>query len=234
MLGVAVLAGYQWTSFGSPLYPAQQYMPPAQFTDVGYRGLDWPHVDLLWETAFGIRFGLFTSAPLLLLALYLPGWLRGYRIVGERETWCIGLFASLFFLFSASNQYGWIQFNSGVRHIVPVTPFLFLIAAGVFLRLPMVLAAFVGVTSTYWSWCLAMYRDVEHGLGVLESVRHITLEGFQLPWLTTVERLGYLPAGASASAFLVLTGAIIGILWSVGRSDGTEAAACDLRPPASL
>src|SRR5262249_60472794 len=82
MVCMAILMGYQWLSFGNPFYPAQRYMPPTPFSHFGYRGMDFPHLDLLWDTAFGSRFGLFTSAPLLLLALYIPAWFRQHtRIV---------------------------------------------------------------------------------------------------------------------------------------------------------
>jgi hypothetical protein len=213
---VALLWAYQWLCFGSPLQPAQSYMPMATFTHYGYRGMYWPQLDLLWETAFGLRFGLFTSAPILLLALYIPAWFsRGGRLLDNRELWCVIAFTLAFFLFCAGNQYGRMQFNSGVRHIVPVVPFLFLVAAGVLLRMPVMLAALLGVVTTYWSWCLAMYRDVEQGLGVFESLIHISLEGFRLPWLMTLERMGYFPNGVSPIPLLVLCGAILLVLWRV-------------------
>jgi hypothetical protein len=215
--------GYQWLSFGNPFYPAQRYMPPTEFSRLGYNGMDWPHLDLLWETAFGMRFGLFTSAPLLLLALYPPAWFRPRpRLVGDRETWCILMFTLMFFLFSASNQFGRLQFNSGVRYIVPVTPFLFLLAASVLIRLPAVLAVLIGIVTAYWSWCLAMYRDVEQGLGVFESLIHISLEGFRLPWLTTLEHMGYLSREASEMPLLILLGMIIWTFWNVGASSRTD------------
>jgi hypothetical protein len=213
-----VLMAYQWSSFGNPLYPAQRYMPPTEFSQLGYNGMDRPHLDLLWQTAFGLRFGLFTSAPLLLLALWLPGWVRRRdRIVDNLETICIVSFTLSFFLFSAANQFGRLQFNSGVRYIVPVVPFLFLLVAGILLRLPKMIAVMVGIGATYWSWCLAMYRDVELGLGVIEPFKHITFEGFRLPWLTTLERMGYVPAGASVLPLFVLISAIIWTLWRVGQ-----------------
>jgi len=173
-------------------------------------------LDLLLQTAFGMRFGLFTSAPLLLLALYIPGWFRGTRIVGRRELLCIITFSLAFFVFCAANQYGRLQFNSGVRYIVPVTPFLFLLAAGVLLRMPTILAALVGLVTMYWSWCLAMYRDVEQGLGVFESLIRIPLEGPRLPWLMTLERMGYMSSSASTILLVVLFGVVIWALWNVG------------------
>jgi hypothetical protein len=213
---VSVLLGYQWVSFGNPFYPAQYYMPATAYSQQGYLGMAWPRPDLLWESAFGIRFGLFTSAPLLLLALWVPGWLRERRIIGTLETWWVLGFSLLFFLFSAANQYGHLQFNSGVRYMVPVSPFLFLLAAGAMLRLPVFLASLVGVFGTYWSWCLAMHRDVEQGWGIFEALRRITLEGFRLPWLTTLEGLGYVDAGASALPLLTLMGVVLWILWALG------------------
>jgi hypothetical protein len=220
-LGVAasasVLLAYQWSSFGNPFLPAQRYMPPTPLSRYGYNGMDWPQLDLLWETAFGMRFGLFTSAPLLLLALWAPGWLRQRtRLMGGLEVGSILLFGVAFFLFSAASQFGRLQFNSGVRYIVPVTPFLFLLAAGVLLRLPRPLAVLVGIGGVYWSWCLAMYRDVEQGLGVFESLVHVSLEGFRLPWLTTLQGLGYVPAGTSPLPLLVLVAAMLWAFWHVG------------------
>ena len=98
------------------------------------------------------------------------------------EVWCIAGFSLGFFFLCAANQCGRMQFNSGVRHVVPVIPFLFLLAAGMLLRMPTILAAFVGIVSTYWSWCLAMCRDVEQGLGVFESLIHVTLKESSSLW----------------------------------------------------
>ena len=215
---LTVLGGYQWACFGSPFYPAQHYMPLTEWSHFGYQGMDWPQLDLLWDTAFGMRFGLFTSAPLLLLALYVPGWLyRDTLIVGDREKWFVVLFCVAFFLFCSMNQYGRMQFNSGVRHVVPVTPFIFLLASEVLLRMSRIAAVLVGIVATYWSWCLAMYRDVEQGLGVVESIIHISLEGLRLPWLKTLEAMGYVSSSALVLPLLLLFAAVTWALYSVGK-----------------
>jgi hypothetical protein len=214
MAAVSVLLVYQWSAFGHPLWAAQAYMPAATFSHHGYHGMTWPQLDLLAANAFSIRYGLFTSAPILLAALAVPAWFDRRALIARRETLCVLAFSALFFLFTAANQYARMQFNSGVRHIVPVTPFLFLLAAGALVRLPAIGAALVGIGATYWSWCLAMYRDVEQGLGVFESLVHITLEGFRLPWLSTLERMGYVPAGASPGPLLVVTAAVVWTLWA--------------------
>jgi hypothetical protein len=220
---VALLAGYQWLAFGHPLYPAQHYMPATSLSVYGYNGIDWPQLDLLWENAFGLRYGLFTSAPLLLLALWVPGWLRQRsRLVGRLETWFILAFTMAFFLFTAANQFSRLQFNSGVRHVVPVTPFLFLLAATVLYRLSAVWVVPIGIAATYWSWCLVLYRDVEQGWGVFESLIQVTLHGPRLPWSTVLERLGYIPDGRLITIpLLALAGAIVGALWAVRSKSRT-------------
>ena len=125
----AFLLLYQWIAFGSPLYPAQHYMPQATFTEYGYRGMDAPHLDLIWQTAFGMRFGLFTSAPLLLLALYIPGWFNSrICLVARREMLCIIVLSLAFLLFCSSNQYIEMQVKQrGASHRDGV-PFLFLLS----------------------------------------------------------------------------------------------------------
>jgi hypothetical protein len=212
----SVLLAYQWLAFGNPILPAQSYMPPTHLTPYGFRGMSLPQLDLLWETAFSMRFGLFTSAPLLLLALFPTGWLRRTRLVGDREFWFIVAFSVAFFLFCAANQYGRMQFNSGVRHVVPVIPFLFLLAAGVLVRVPAIWAVVIGILATYWSVSLAMYRDVEQGLGILDSLIFVTFEGFRLPWQMTLDRLGYFQGGTSPLPILLLTGVVLWAVWSVG------------------
>lgn len=220
----AFLMAYQWSSFGNPILPAQNYMPPANFSDAGYQGFSSPSIDLLFDTAFSLRFGLFTSAPILLLAFYIPAWLRKQTTIFERrELLFIVAFVSLFFLFCAANQFGRMQFNTGVRHIVPVVPFVFLLAANALLRMPVIVASILGTLGTYWMWCLVMYRDVEQGIGIPEAIKNITLGGFQFPWLSTLERMGYVQ-DASPLPLMLLSGAVIWILWNVnGRLQTTDA-----------
>ena len=220
----AFLMAYQWSSFGNPILPAQNYMPPANFSDAGYQGFSLPSLDLLFDTAFSLRFGLFTSAPILLLAFYVPAWFRKQTTIFERrEIFFIVAFVALFFIFCAANQFGRMQFNTGVRHIVPVVPFVFLLAANVLLRMPAVIASIAGAVGTYCMWCLVMYRDVEQGLGIPEAIKNITLGGFQLPWLSTLERMGYAPE-ASPLPLMLLAGAVIWILWNVnGNRQRAEA-----------
>ena len=218
----AALMAYQWFCFGNPVLPAQSYMPAANYTELGYRGFSFPQPDLLFETAFGIRYGLFTSAPILLFAFFIPLWLRKKnRLLEKRELIFALGFTLSFFVFCAANQYGRMQFNTGVRHIVPVVPFIFLLSAGVLLKLPRIWAVLAGIFATYWSWALVMYRDVEQGLGVFESIKHVTLEGFRLPWLMTLERMGYVQ-NASVVPLFLLCAAMIWALWNIGAKRSGE------------
>lgn len=213
---IAVLMAYQWSSFGNPILPAQSYMPPANFTDHGYRGFSFPQADLMFETAFGLRYGLFTSAPILILAFVAPVWLREQsRLLGTREFAFVISFIALFFIFCAANQYGRMQFNTGVRHIVPVVPFAFILAANVLIKMPKMPAILTGALTTYWSWCLVMYRDVEQGNGIFEAIKRVTVEGPRLPWLTTLERMGFVQHSI-AVPLLLLAAVAIGLIWFVG------------------
>jgi hypothetical protein len=195
-LSVLALLLYQGFAFGNPFYPAQHYMPQTTFSGFGYQGVDWPQLDLIWLLSFGMRYGLFVSAPLLLLVLYIPGWLdKNIRIVGKLETWTILIFSLAFLLFTAANQFSRMQFK--------------------LLRLPTWLAIIIGVFTTYWSWALAMYRDVEQGLGVFEAIIQITSQGPQLPWLSTLQNLGLVPSWGSAWMVLVFAAIILWVIWSI-------------------
>ncbi len=206
---VALLFLYQWHAFGNPFLPAQRFMPPSVYSHLGYHGMDWPRLDLLWSTAFGMRYGLFASAPLLLLALI--GWRSSF--VPRRELRYIAGFTAAFFVFCAANQHGRLQFNTGVRYILPVVPLLFLPAAAALTQMPARWAAAAGVASALWSWCQAMYRDVEQGYGIFEAIRHVALEGIKLPWLATLEAMGYVRDGVSATPLVAAAGVAIWSLW---------------------
>ena len=60
-----------------------------------------------------------------------------------------------------------------------------------------------------------MYREVEQGFGIFEAVGRITLEGFRLPWLTTLERMGFIE-NASVLPLFLLCAAAIWALWTTG------------------
>lgn len=222
---VGLLWFYQWQSFGHPLYPGQHWMPPVEWIDLGYQGFGWPQLSLLLSLAFDYRYGLFVVCPLFLLSLF-----AFYVNRGEKRTIptfelaaMIAFFVALWVFFSGVN-YTRLQFNTGIRYLAPIFPFIFIPAVLTLVRLPRLAVYFIVAFSVLESWCLAMYRDVERGLGVLDPILHVFIGGFQLPALTTVSRMGdqfgeFIARGVSPLPLFALAAAILyGIWMSSGRT----------------
>jgi len=214
---IAVLWLYQWRAFGNPFLPGQNWMPPVEWIELGYRGFGWPQLELLRLLAFDHRFGLFVFCPLLLLAFVAVRAKRGERLP-RREAWtCLAMFAALWVFFSGSN-YTRLQFNTGIRYMAPAVPFLFVPAAVVLARFPAMFVRTVALASVGLSWALSMYREVERPLGVLDPVVRALIEGPQLPALEAIARTegayGGLGAhGTSALGPMAVAAAMITILW---------------------
>jgi Glycosyl transferase family 2 len=232
---VGLLWLYQWRSFGNPFLPGQHWMPPVEWIELGYRGYGWPQLELLRSLALDYRYGLFVSSPLLVLALIAPLHNRGSRRVlpGLEMTTLIGLFIGLWVFFSGSN-YTRLQFNTGIRYLSPILPFLFIPAAIALLRLPRVAIYLVAILSFTESWCLAMHRDVESGSGLLNPILHVFIGGFELPALTTISNMSqysdYLKSGAvSPLPLFVLTTAFLFIVWKVRTSNRVTMSPSGLR-----
>jgi len=195
---ICLLWFYQWRSFGYPFYPPQYSMPHQIYSDVGYQGIRWPSGELLWMLLFDIRFGLFVVCPLLLLAFFAPvlSYLRK-SILAFREILFIFCFFAVFTLFFSFIEYTRLQWVAGIRYIIPVIPFLFLLTASVLVRMPRYLAYILTVFAVMQSWAMSMAR---RGVGVpeesmLASLKAILLGGLQLPWLNTLSKMKapYLP-----------------------------------------
>jgi hypothetical protein len=210
---------YQWRSFGHPFLPGQHWMPPVEWIELGYQGYGPPQLELLGVLAFDHRFGLFVFSPLLLLALLAPFFRTGKGIaLPRRELWTLlGIFVALWVFFSGSN-YTRLQFNTGLRYMAPIIPFLFVPAAAALVRLPRSIGRVVAVLSIALTWCLAMYREVERPLGVLDPVLRTLVDGFQLPVLRTLDRTGGAYGGLGADgtsplALFALAAALVACVW---------------------
>jgi len=216
---VGLLWFYQWRSFGHPFYPGQHWMPPVEWIELGYQGYGAPQWELLRALAFDYRYGFFVSCPFMILALASPLLGRGARrgLPALELAALLALFTAFWIFFSGSN-YTRLQFNTGVRYMSAMYPFLFLPAALVLMRLPRAAVYAVGVVSIAQAWCMAMYRNVERGLGVLDPVLHVLLGGFQLPALTVLSRMEpyreFFGAGASPLPLFALTAAVLYALWA--------------------
>ena len=171
------------------------------------------------QLAFDYRFGLFVSSPLMLLAVFCPFSVRRASLCPHLElAFILLLFVALWLFFSGSN-YTRLQFNTGIRYMAPLLPFLFVPAAIVLMRLPRFAIYVIAVISVTESWCLAMYRDVERGFGVLDPILHVFLGGFQLPALTTLFHMGgqygdFFRIGVSPLPLFAMAAAILYGVWS--------------------
>lgn len=217
---VLLLWFYQWQSFGHPFYPPQHYMPPVQWIDVGYQGVGLPSPELIGLLLFDPRYGLFTSSPLMLVAFVAPvlHYLGKIRLP-LRETLFIFAFFVGFTLFLGCIQYTRLQFITGIRYIVPLIPFLFIPAAYALVRLPRWLAYLIVLVSLTVSWCISMVSDDKIQVGILEAIKTIFTQGFQLPWLNTLFKMSaqYAPdlatTGVSPLPIFVLSAFIIYGMW---------------------
>jgi hypothetical protein len=189
---LALLWFYQWSSFGHAFYPPQHFMPPQIYSDTGHQGIWWPSRELLSMMLFDPGFGLFVAAPILLLAFVAPvlSW-WGRNIVPARETLFIVLLFSAFVLFFSTVEYTRLQWVTGIRYMVPVIPFLFVLVAAVLVQLPRTASYAVAVLAIMQTWATSMVRSVGvPGETVLTSLERVLREGIQLPWLTTLEKMG--------------------------------------------
>jgi hypothetical protein len=216
---ILLLWFYQWRAFGNPFLPGQHWMPPVEFIDRGYQGYGGPQLSLLVSLLFDHRYGLLAAAPLLALAFAAP-WLRDRRRALPRieELVCLALFVALWVFFSGNN-YTRLQWNTGIRYMTPILPFLFLPAAVVLLRLPRLLLYGAGIGSIVLGWCMAMNREVWRPLGVLDPVVRVFTSGFELPVLTTVERMSgmfgdLVSRGVSPLPLFALAGVAIYLIWT--------------------
>ena len=131
-------------------------------------------------------------------------------------------------MFFAGSNYTRLQFNTGIRYMAPVLPFLFLPTARVLVRWPRAVQLWIAVPSVVLAWAMAMNREVWRPLGVLEPVARVLTGGFELPALTTIERMremfgDFLPHGVSPLPLFALAGVILWLIWSAPPRRSSDA-----------
>lgn len=231
---IVALWVYQWAAFGHPFLPPQHWMPAVIYSDQGYQGVTGPNLGLLMQLLFHPSFGLLVSAPLLVLAIGAPFVVRsGRSFLPARElTLCLGIAAAYLIFFSAI-AYTQLQWSTGIRYMMPAVPFLFLAAATVLVRLPRGVAFGIVTMAVTVAWSMAMVRNQ---YGVHQNLIRVFVEGFQLPWLTTLGKMAsqyapWLAGRPSALPVMVLTAAVVWGIWAVrdprkpafaGPESGTE------------
>jgi hypothetical protein len=216
---ILLLWFYQWKSFGNPFLPGQNWMPPVEWIDIGYQGFTFPQPDLLRVLLIDYRFGLFTTCPLMLLALVAPWGKNGAaRLIPRPELTLLIAVPVCLWLFCGGISYVRLQFNNGLRYLAPLLPYMFVLVATGLTRLPRRLAYMFSIMAVAQAWSMAMYRDVERGLGVLDPVLHVFIGGFQLPALTVLSRMSgqygdYASSGVSPLPILLLVAAVVYVIW---------------------
>ena len=218
-----ILLSYQWAAFGNPIWPAQRYMPATPYSVRGWYGFTPPSVELLVGNLLDPRYGLFIFCPMLVAAFAAP-FLRLERAEGAPSrselAWIFLAFLGLY-LFSSANQFANLQWNTGVRYMVPAVPLLFLATVPVLLRMPAWLRWTLIVPTLVVSWCVSMARE-----DVPRSLLQVFMTGFELPTLTVLRKMasGYAPFLAEGVSPLPLFCLVGVILWLVWRGHVREAA----------
>lgn len=218
---VLLLWFYQRAAFGNFILPPQNWMPVSQMhSELGYQGITGPSWELFTMLLLHPAFGLFVSAPLLVLALGAPlvAW-RKRSFIPTRELMFCGAIGVAFVLFFSTVQYTRLQWSTGIRYLMPVVPFLFIAAAVTLVRLPKWLAWPAIVVAVTVGWSMAMVRNQ---YGVHMNVIRVFVEGLQLPWLSTLGRMSkqYVPwlvGRPSALPAMLLVAVIIAGIWLVKR-----------------
>lgn len=218
---VALLLAYQAAAFGSPWFPAQRYMPPTEFSVLGWNGMTWPDVELLWRHFADPRYGLFVYSPLLALALLAPWLPRTGPGPGRRERRALLAAAGALWLFSSANQFAHLQWNTGVRYLVPAAPLLFLPLVPVLRALSRRALALVVAPTLVVSWAVTATRE-----DVPTALRLLATEGPTLPIFVVLRKTagayapwlaaGLQPWGALAVAAIAL--ALVAIWWTPWRA----------------
>jgi hypothetical protein len=219
---VAVLLGYQQAAFGNPWLPAQSYMPSTLLSIYGWRGVQLPSPDLLWRNLVDPGYGLFAFCPMLVAALWAPRYRSGPGGLKPREAWLVFGASAALYVFSSSIAYAALQWNTGVRYLVPAAPLLFIAVVPVLLNAPRWIVWSLVVPTVTISWAVAMARENV----VLSLLRVFTL-GFELPWHTVLQKTAeaYLPAlarGGSPLALFVLVGVVLWLVWTPERHEASS------------
>lgn len=221
---VLLLFLYQWVAFGNPWLPAQSYMPSTEFSVIGWHGFTLPTLGLMVANLFDLRYGLFIFCPMLLAAFGAP-FLRNRERdggpTGSKLALIFGASAALY-LFASSVQFAAMQFNTGVRYMVPAVPLLFIALVPVLLRLPRWAALGLILPTVLISWSVAMTRE-----SAPLALWRVFTTGPELPWLTVLRKMSgayapFLAAHPSPIPVFIMVGLVLWLVWRKARISTRE------------
>jgi hypothetical protein len=161
---------------------------------------------------------LYTWAPLLLLALVPAFRLPAANLVLPRfERRWLAVTWIVFLVFASANQYSRLQFNSGMRYLVPLVPFLMLALADHWIRLGRIPRLALGTAVVLHAWVLTVFREP-----VGQSFRMFLTEGPQLPWyrvlgLTSSPDNPYLGTWLVPTLLIAATAGFAAWIWRHGN-----------------
>lgn len=193
---ILALFAYQWAAFGSPWFPAQRYMPATTYSVIGWNGFFVPTGELLWGNLFDPRYGLFAFCPMLLAALAVPLVRRSAAdpdASALRGILCVSL---ALYVFSSANQFANLQWNTGVRYLVPLVPLLFVALLPVLRAAPRVVAFALVAASVVVSLVVSMTRE-----SVTDALSIVFRGGPTLPVFIALDKMA---SGYPALQFGVL------------------------------
>jgi hypothetical protein len=211
---IALLLLYQNLAFGNPFLPAQAYMPRTDLSVNGWNGLSVPQPDLLWRNLLDPGYGLLIFCPMLVAAAFAPKYRERLGAMTGEELVLIYGASSALYLFSSSIAFASLQWNTGVRYLVPSVPLLFLALVPVLLNAPRPVVWLLIVPTVVVSWCVSMVRE-----SVPVSLIRIFTQGVELPWHTVLEKTAFVYAPALSSgvlspvAILFCTGVLLWVIW---------------------
>lgn len=216
---IVLLLAYQYAAFGDALLPAQAYMPATDLSVVGWHGVRVPMTDLLWRHLFDPAYGLFVFCPLLALALAAP-WRASKRAMVRRdELWLLLAASVALYLFCSAIAFARLQWNTGVRYLVPAVPLLFLATLPVLRGANKRLAWVLVTSSVVIGWVVSMTRE-----SVPAAFARLATHGLELPWMTVLSKTAdaYLPQLPRSGVPTALYGLLALALWLTWRKSATE------------
>ncbi len=173
----------QWAMYGNPFLPGQYWMPEVTYTERGWRGFDWPSLDLFFLNLFDPAYGMFMFGPLLIVGFIPVKYYESNQLIlPQRERRFVWIYVLMFLTFCAANQYSRMQFNTGIRYLVPLVPFIYLAACDHLQRMPRKYLVVLSIAMLLHSWVISMVRE-----SVPVSWEKFLEEGIQLRWLTVIK-----------------------------------------------